>query len=370
VAEAGWYADPADPARVRWWDGAAWTPEVREALVAPPVAASTLEHIALEPAAPATPTFGSITAPTVGATTATLERPSAPTAAPAPAAPAAHEAPPAPTAVTTPTAPVLPHAERPPVASTHTAPAHPAGPTPLISWDSQGAATAPPTRPGAATAGFGSATVAAKGGGRGFPWVRTLVVLVLVGALGAAAVVFGLPIYQARAAAIAAGELAPVLAQNAPAKLGGQKLQKARAAEAATLATALRADGAAWAWAGVYGNRADTSIYLVGELSADDRALAMQAQTDPDKAAELIRLVGAGMVAGAGGQLTVGTTTEYGSEVGGKTWCAPITVGGVGGGHCLWTNGREMLQLVNVPSIEALAAKHTLAALRQLDTTR
>lgn len=33
---AGWYPDPADPSRVRWWDGAAWSDQT--AAFAPPAA--------------------------------------------------------------------------------------------------------------------------------------------------------------------------------------------------------------------------------------------------------------------------------------------------------------------------------------------
>jgi hypothetical protein len=298
------------------------------------------------------------------AATATLERPAAETTAQATAQATAQQTVGQPTAASvTYAAQVPPTATTP--AATPAAPAASSGPTPLIAWDSQGTSTTAPSRPGAAAA-FGVPTATVGSGGRGFPWVKTIVILVLVAAIGAAVVLVGLPMYQARAAASAAGELAPVLAQSAPAKLGGQKVQKQRAAEAAALAATMRSEGAAWAWAGVYGNRADTSIYLAAELPAEARALAMQAQTDPEKAAELLAQVGAGMVAGSGGQLSVGAATEYGSEIGGTTWCRPITLGGVGGGHCLWTNGREVLQLVNYPSIEALAAKHTLAALRQL----
>ncbi|MDA8311806.1 MAG: DUF2510 domain-containing protein [Actinomycetota bacterium] len=34
---AGWYQDPHDPARVRWWDGTKWT-EHQQSLTSPPSA--------------------------------------------------------------------------------------------------------------------------------------------------------------------------------------------------------------------------------------------------------------------------------------------------------------------------------------------
>ena len=39
---------------------------------------------------------------------------------------------------------------------------------------------------------------------------------------------------------------------------------------------------------------------------------------------------------------------------------------GNGGGWCVWTNGREMLQVLSFPSVQEMSAKHTLAALTQL----
>ena len=35
-AAAGWYPDPAEPAKERYWDGSDWTAEVRSAGAAPP----------------------------------------------------------------------------------------------------------------------------------------------------------------------------------------------------------------------------------------------------------------------------------------------------------------------------------------------
>ena len=44
----------------------------------------------------------------------------------------------------------------------------------------------------------------------------------------------------------------------------------------------------------------------------------------------------------------------------------PVTLNGNGGGWCVWTNGREMLQVLSYPSVQEMSAKHTLAALEQL----
>lgn len=47
--EAGWYPDPADPARLRWWDGAAWTEDVTDAQAPTEVAAEVSNHAPLAP---------------------------------------------------------------------------------------------------------------------------------------------------------------------------------------------------------------------------------------------------------------------------------------------------------------------------------
>ena len=57
---------------------------------------------------------------------------------------------------------------------------------------------------------------------------------------------------------------------------------------------------------------------------------------------------------------------EYGSTVGGKAWCMPVTLNGNGGGWCVWTNGKDLLQVLSFPSVQEMSAKHTLAALTQL----
>lgn len=54
VAAAGWYADPVDPARVRWWNGVGWTEHTAPAPGAEEPAASELVPAAPEPAHPPT----------------------------------------------------------------------------------------------------------------------------------------------------------------------------------------------------------------------------------------------------------------------------------------------------------------------------
>jgi len=101
---AGWYADPTDPSRTRWWDGAQWT-----------------EHTAPLPAsAPAAPAAAA-PAPAAPAAEPTPAEPAEPAAPPSPAEPApaaAAPAEPAPAAVepTSATTPIAPSAPIPPVA--------------------------------------------------------------------------------------------------------------------------------------------------------------------------------------------------------------------------------------------------------------
>jgi hypothetical protein len=56
VTPAGWYEDPADPARVRWWNGVAWTEHTNakpglEAAVAAPVEETTASGAGVTPGA-------------------------------------------------------------------------------------------------------------------------------------------------------------------------------------------------------------------------------------------------------------------------------------------------------------------------------
>ncbi|WP_374009882.1 DUF2510 domain-containing protein [Leifsonia sp. LS-T14] len=36
---AGWYSDPQDPTRERWWDGTGWSEHQRDRAIAPPAPA-------------------------------------------------------------------------------------------------------------------------------------------------------------------------------------------------------------------------------------------------------------------------------------------------------------------------------------------
>jgi len=75
---AGWYPDPADPSRTRWWDGSQWTEQTGQA--AAPVAPAA-------PAAPAAPRYGEYAATAGGSDLSAgypaSSAPAWPTAAPA-----------------------------------------------------------------------------------------------------------------------------------------------------------------------------------------------------------------------------------------------------------------------------------------------
>ncbi len=61
---AGWYPDPADPSRTRWWDGAQWTENVAGGQPVAPAAAP--EMPAPAPTAPVAPGAASAPSPTAG----------------------------------------------------------------------------------------------------------------------------------------------------------------------------------------------------------------------------------------------------------------------------------------------------------------
>ena len=72
------------------------------------------------------------------------------------------------------------------------------------------------------------------------------------------------------------------------------------------------------------------------------------------------------ITAGSKGQAVTGTPAEYASPVGGKAWCMPMTVSGVAGGYCLWTNGKELLEVASLPGLEQVAAKSMMTSLSQM----
>ena len=392
--EAGWYADPTDPSAVRWWDGAAWSAQTRAAprelaLAGAAVGASSASGGA--GAAPSTPTAtadlpGVVT---IGAepTPAPAPAPSAPTAPVAAAAAAAHETAlpatqtvadrsrpgarraPAP-APATPVEVAMPPASAAPIRPNVTPGSTPSQPS--AAWID----ASYPSAQASGGSGFGSApqrfggsapiTAQTKMPRPPMHWkVPVAIGVVLALILGAAAAV-GIPRYLASKAQ-AQADLAPdVLTRSAPKALAGQRTVALPGMNAASIGTQLTGDGAAWAWAQAYGTRDAFTLYVASDVPVADRADAVRALTSHGAAATLISEVSAGLTAGSSGRAVAGTPVDYASPVGGKTWCMPLTVSGVAGGYCLWTSGKEFLQVLTMPGIEQVSAKSTMTALKQM----
>ena len=193
--------------------------------------------------------------------------------------------------------------------------------------------------------------------------VAIAVVLVLV--LGAAAAV-GVPRYFASKAQAQAALAPDVLTRTAPKTLSGQRKVALPGMNATAVAQQLTGAGAAWAWAQAYGTRDAFTLYVASDVPVVDRADAVRALTSHDAAAELIARMSAGLTTGSSGRAVAGTPVDYASPVGGKSWCMPLTVSGVAGGYCLWTSGKEFLQVLTMPGIEQVSAKSTMTALKQM----
>jgi hypothetical protein len=58
MAAPGWYSDPNDPAQLRWWDGSAWTANVRPAARPPPIPDRPVQPSADPPSAALTAAAG------------------------------------------------------------------------------------------------------------------------------------------------------------------------------------------------------------------------------------------------------------------------------------------------------------------------
>lgn len=413
-AAAGWYADPADPAWVRWWDGSAWSTEVHPAAApaatapaAAPAPVPTPEPVmvvpTLEPLAPVVVAAREPVGAGVGSRAAVPALEPLPTLEPlAPVAPSA--------SVTTPVVTVERPAARPepvrtlPVAApaaveTTTAlpvsagfapdplgtePAHgrhpidpPAG---HPSWE-----PAAPVRPGGGGAigggqfGGGGAPVTRSGaaapvpaaklprsGGSGRAVKRLLVVAVVLALLGSAWVFLVQPRLLEKQALEIAASTPSVLPHAAPRALAGQKAMTAPGINPGATASAATSLGASWAWGASYGKGPERTVYLAADVPAENRVDAVRAQNDPAAAERLISAVSSKLALNPGAISSGTASREYGSDVGGKAWCMPVTLNGNGGGWCMWTNGRELLQVLSFPSVQEMSAKHTLAALEQL----
>ncbi len=161
-----------------------------------------------------------------------------------------------------------------------------------------------------------------------------------------------------------------VLTHTAPRSLAGQPVVAVPGLDVAAQASDVRSGGSTWAWVQTYGKQGDTTVVVAADVAPGDRAATFRALTDATAARGLIAAWKRNAIKGSDGALTVGEAVEYSSPVGGKVWCMPATISGTASGSCLWTNGKEMLEMLAIPGSEALAAKRTMTALTQLEAAR
>jgi hypothetical protein len=263
----------------------------------------------------------------------------------------------------------------PPAAAAPIRPAATAGPAPSqpsAAWIDANY----PTTPAGGGTGFGAAP-ARFGGSSPMPaqaklprppmhWKVPVTIGVAVALVLGAAAAVGVPRYFAGKAQAQAALAPDVLTHTAPKALSGQRKVALPGMNATALSAQLTGAGAAWAWAQAYGTRDAFTLYVASDVPVADRADAVRALTSHDAAATLITEVSAGLTAGSSGRAVAGTPVDYASPVGGKTWCMPLTVSGVAGGYCLWTSGKEFLQVLTMPGIEQVSAKSTMTALKQM----
>jgi hypothetical protein len=195
---------------------------------------------------------------------------------------------------------------------------------------------------------------------------RLLIVAVVLAVVGAAWVFLVQPKLLEKQALEIAASTPSVLPHAAPRALAGQKAMTAPGINPGASASAATSQGAAWAWAASYGKGPERTVYLAADVPVENRVDAVRAQNDPAAAERLISAVSTKLAINPGAITTGGASREYGSDIGGKAWCMPVTLNGNGGGWCVWTNGRELLQVLSFPSVQEMSAKHTLAALEQL----
>jgi hypothetical protein len=193
-----------------------------------------------------------------------------------------------------------------------------------------------------------------------------VVLTVVLALLGAGYVFLVAPVLKERQALAVAEQTRAVLPHAAPRALAGQKPMAAPGINPTATASAATQQGSAWAWGASYGKGPERTVYLAADVPADARADAVHAQTDPAAAERLISTISSRLAIDPSAITNGAPSREYGSTVGGKAWCMPVTLKGNGGGWCVWTNGREMLQVLSFPSVQEMSAKHTLAALTQL----
>ncbi len=407
--QAGWYADPTDPAAVRWWDGGQWTIETRPAPREMAMAGSAPAVVAATPTivASVTPSLAPIAtpapapvvlAPVVLAPVVTPSLVTVEVSAPVPSlVPTDHRGPgttaatPPPPLVTTYEPEVIPVDRSRPGGGTAPAPRPVATSNLASTWVDDSLPTTPHTgvQPGGFIAGGGTSGFGATGpsgnmrggfsasptmdfsavGHAGTPhetrhWGRTIVVLVLGLAVVAAFCVVAVPRYLAARAQGLAAEQPDVLSHAAPATLAGQKRVAKADAGFTGAARDFKSQGATWAWGGSYGSRTATTSYLASDIPVDSRDEAVKTLTNHEAANELLASMSQRLL--PGGTVVLGTATEYASPVGGKTWCMQVTASGTANGYCVWTNGKEWLAVLTNPGLETSAGKSTLSALAQL----
>ena len=324
--QAGWYADPTDPASVRWWDGAAWSAQTR------PVPRELAMAGSATPSSPAAiPATSPGTSPVTSPVTSPGTTPWTSTAAStAPLAAAASTA-----------APVAP--------ATAAAPA-PVSPAPAAAATPVATPATIATPPAAAPARVETTPHLAV--------ERTLPTRGTMAATPPPSVVVA---DSPEPATYPQAEIAPA----APATLAGTRRAARPDPRAKAETVALTSQGSTWTWSGTYGSRTDMTFYVASDVPLDLRDEAVRALGSRSAALSLMSTLATATVAG-GGTIVMGTATEYASPVGGKTWCMPVTASGVSGGFCTWTNGKEWLQVLASPGVEQSAAKDSLAALAQL----
>jgi hypothetical protein len=224
-----------------------------------------------------------------------------------------------------------------------------------------------PAGHGAVPNSFGSDGLATMHAGAYTParsWKRpTAIALVAALVLGGAAAV-AIPRYRDSQAQATAAQAPDVLVRSAPRALAGQK--KLTVPGLVQMQQRLVSGGATWAWAQAYGSRDSVTLYVAADVPPSSRGDAVRALTSRDAATALLTEVSGGIVDGSKGQAVTGTPAEYASPVGGKTWCMPITVSGVAGGYCLWTSGKELLEVLSLPGLESVAAKSMMTSLTQM----
>jgi hypothetical protein len=158
-----------------------------------------------------------------------------------------------------------------------------------------------------------------------------------------------------------------VLTHTAPAKLVGRSPIRVPGFSAAAASSAARQMGAAWAWAGVYGTTTHGYVlYVASDVPDSGVAEAYRAQTDTGIAKKIFASANKGMVEASGGAITLGGVEKYATSVTGTTWCAPLTISGRSAAYCMWTDGREMLQMLRLPSDAPGAAVEFDKALSQM----